>query len=334
MITKSKIFSYTPPASVRLCAASACQLSCPACEPQTRLNKKGVLGWGYLRSADFAKFISLNPGIKHIELSHSGEIFVNPELGEIIKEAFAKKVYLTAWTGVNLNKVGETMCEDLVKYQFQGMKVAIDGTDQETYSIYRRGGNFDEVIENVKTINRYKKQYKSQFPQLVWQFIPFSHNEHQILKAKKMAAELGMEFRVKLNARADYAPVKNQELVRRMSGSNSATRKEYDEQYGTTFALSCHELWTSPQINWDGKMLGCCANLFLDVGNVFEEGLETIMKSRRYQEMKEAVMGKLSPDGKDIPCTHCYIYKEVPAESRIRSTLKSIANGRLPVKTR
>lgn len=173
MITKSELFSFVFPTSVRLSAASACQLSCPACEPQTRLNKKGVLGWGYLRAEDFAKFIKLNPGIKHIELSHSGELFINPELGEIIKHAFDHQVLLTAWTGANLNKLSDTMCEDLVKYQFQGIKVALDGTDPETYKIYRRGGDFNNVIENIKKINVYKKQYRSPFPKLIWQFIPF-----------------------------------------------------------------------------------------------------------------------------------------------------------------
>lgn len=330
MINKATIFSFIFPTSVRLSAASVCQLSCPACEPQTRLNKSGVLGWGYLRAKDFSRFIKLNPKIKHIELSHSGELFINPELGDIIKEAFDKKVLLTAWTGANFNKVSDAMCENLVKYQFQGIKVALDGTDQETYKIYRRGGDFDNVIENIKKINAYKKQYDSLLPRLIWQFIPFSHNEHQILTAKKMAAGLGMGFKVKLNARSDYAPIKNKQILRELSGSNSATREEYDDQYGSSFALSCHEVWTAPQINWDGKMLGCCANLFSDVGNVFEEGLETVMKSQRYLDMKKAIMGQLPADRKDIPCIECYIYKEVPVKSRIRATVKSIATERSP----
>lgn len=329
MITKAELFSYVPSKAVRLSACSACQLSCPACEPHTQPEKKnGVLGWGYLRAKDFVVFIHKNPEVKMIELSHSGEIFLNPELGIIVKEAFERGVALTAWTGVNLNKVSEQMCEDLVKYQFQGIKVALDGTDQQTYAQYRVGGNFDEVIYNIKRINFYKEKYNSSFPELEWQFIPFAHNEHQILTAKKMAQELKMRFKIKLNARPDYAPVKDKDLVRQMTASHSATREEYREQYGTSVGLSCHELWTSPQINWDGSMTGCCANLFWGVGNVFEEGLETVMKSERYIEMKKAVLG-VSVAGKDIPCSRCPIYLfEVPAQERIRSTLKSLMTGK------
>ena len=329
MISKTELFFYIPPKAVRLSACSACQLSCPACEPHTRPEKKnGVLGWGFLRAKDFAAFIRKNPQVKLIELSHSGEIFLNPELGLIIKDAFEQGVTLTAWTGVNLNKVSEQMCEDLVKYQFKGIKVAIDGTDQETYVQYRIGGNFSEVIHNIKRINSYKEKYNSPFPELQWQFIPFSHNEHQILTAKKMAEALKMSFKIKLNARADYAPVQNKELIRQMTASGSATRQEHSDQHATSVGLSCHELWTAPQINWDGMMTGCCANYFLNVGNVFEEGLETVMKSARYIEMKKAVMG-VSVAGSEIPCSQCPIYlSEVPAPERIRSTLKSLLTGK------
>lgn len=329
MTHKADLFSYVPPKAVRLSACSACQLSCPACEPHTLPEKKnGVLGWGYLRAKDFAAFIRSNPAIKMIELSHSGEIFLNPELGIIIKDAFEQGVVLTAMTGVNLNKVSEQVCEDLVKYQFRAIKVAIDGADPQTYAQYRQGGNFTDVINNVKRINLYKEKYNSLLPRLQWQFIPFSHNEHQILEAKKMARELKMSFKVKLNARADYAPVKNKELIRQMTASGSATREEHQKQYATSVGLSCHELWTSPQINWNGMMTGCCANYFLNVGNVFEDGLETVMRSERYIEMKKAVLG-ISTPGSDVPCRQCPIYlSEVPAEVRIRSTLKSLVTGR------
>jgi len=325
MVTKADLFSFVPPTFVRLSACSACQLSCPACDPHTRPEKKnGVLGWGYLRAKDFSAFIRSNPTIKTIELAHSGEIFLNPELGIIIKDAFEQGVALTARTGVNFNRVSPQMCEDMVKYQFQFLKIAIDGADEETYAKYRRGGNFNEVINNIKIVNFYKEKYNSSLPQLMWQFIPFSHNEHQVLKARQMAQELKMDFFIKLNSKADYAPVKNKELIRRISGLNSATREEYSDQYGISPYLSCYQLWTAPQINWDGKMTGCCANYYGDVGNVFQDGLETVMKSKGYLNMKKTVLGLMTP-GSDVPCSQCPSYlSEVPAAVMIRSTLKSV----------
>lgn len=36
----------------------------------------------------------------------------------------------------------------------------------------------------------------------------------------------------------------------------------------------------NPQINWDGKLLGCCLNFWGDFGgNAFEQGLEHVLSS-------------------------------------------------------
>ena len=74
------------------------------------------------------------------------------------------------------------------------MTVSLDGASQETYEIYRVGGAFERVINNIKAINAYKKQYKSAVPILLWQFVAFGHNEHEIAKAKTLATRLGMHF--------------------------------------------------------------------------------------------------------------------------------------------
>ena len=127
-----------------------------------------------------------------IDLSNRGEIFLNPELNKIIKYACEKEIKLTAITGVNLNTVSEQTLENLVKYKFNKMTISIDGATPETYKIYRVGGDFNTVINNIKTINKFKKLYGSEFPRLNWQFIVFGHNEHEIELAKIKAKELNI----------------------------------------------------------------------------------------------------------------------------------------------
>ncbi len=93
------------PKKVRLEACSLCQLDCPECTVRL-LEKKAPKDWlGYLKFDDFKKFVDDNDFIKEIELSNNGEIFLNPELDEIIKYAYMKKIKLRAFNGVNLNTV-------------------------------------------------------------------------------------------------------------------------------------------------------------------------------------------------------------------------------------
>ena len=177
------------PKNVRLEACNMCQLKCPACairKLEQEIIEKAK-GFGYLKFKDFKKFVDKHDFIEEIELSNNGEIFLNPELDDIIKYAYEKGITLTAYNGVNLNTVSEKTLENLVKYKFKRMTVSIDGATPEVYKIYRRGGDFNTVINNIKTINKFKKQYNSEYPHLTWQFILFGHNEHEIDKAKKFA---------------------------------------------------------------------------------------------------------------------------------------------------
>ena len=141
------------PKTIGLEASSVCQLRCPSC-PNTSNAIAPVVGRGFLRLSNFQKLLGENPWIKEIELSNYGEIFLNPDLLEIIKYAFERNVALTASNGVNLNRVKTDVLEGLVKYKFRSLGVSLDGASNETYQQYRIKGNFDAVIGNIRKINR------------------------------------------------------------------------------------------------------------------------------------------------------------------------------------
>ena len=153
------------PKKIRIEASSICQLKCPSC-PNTSKAILPTIGSGFLQSGNFQKLLGENPFIEEVELSNYGEMFLNPDLLEIIKDAFERKVVLTADNGVNLNDITRDVLEGLVKYQFRRISCSIDGTENRTYRQYRIRGDFDVVIENIKQINFFKKRYQSVYPLL------------------------------------------------------------------------------------------------------------------------------------------------------------------------
>src|SRR5262249_43489937 len=155
------------------------------------------------------------------------EIFLNPALLSILELAHQRGVKLTAHTGVNLNKVRPEVLEGLVKYQFRHLTCSIDGASGETYSIYRVRGKFANVIENIRKINELKQQYSSPFPELVWKFIIFGHNEHELPVARELARELDMRFQTAMNHSRTYSPVRDQEAVRAATGLGAVSRDGY-----------------------------------------------------------------------------------------------------------
>lgn len=142
------LYPSVSPTRVRIDASTICQLRCEGCGFQ-RSNHRG-LGGGFLSAENFRRFLDNNPQIERIELSNYGEIFLNPELIEIMKCAYERNVTLEARMGVNFNTVTDEQLQALVDYQFRFISFSIDGSSQESYAKYRRGGDFNTVINNIK----------------------------------------------------------------------------------------------------------------------------------------------------------------------------------------
>lgn len=310
---------------IRMEASTLCQLKCPVCIQNN--GETNILGKGYLKFRNFKKFIEENPYIKKIELSSHGEMFLNPELEDIIKYSYEKKIALQVDNGVNLNTVSKEMLGCLVKYKFRLIRVSIDGASDQTYRLYRIGGNFSQVIENIKTINFFKKKYNTEFPALIWQFVIFGHNEHELTEASNLAQSLGMQFIPKFNWDPAYSPIRDKELVKRIMGFTSWI--EHDEKSDKLYVNACIQFWTMPQINWDGRLLGCCVNHWGDFGNVFQAGFKKCLQSEKYTYAKKMLLGLAKPR-QDMSCYYCSHYKEISSKnqhSKIYSLLESSLNN-------
>jgi MoaA/NifB/PqqE/SkfB family radical SAM enzyme len=321
-IRKYGVFS----SSLRIDASSVCQLRCPCCI-QTR-GERGVIGSGFLTPRDFKRFLDSYPEFDSIELANAGEVFLNPDIDEIISCAFEKGVRLSISSGTNFNTVSPQTIENLVKYKVGVISVSLDGATDDIYRIYRQGGNFDTVIRNVRLLNEFKKKYNSDLPKVLWQFVAFGHNEHQIPHAQKMAADLDMEFRLKLNFNPEYSPVTNKEVLRQEIGASN--RQEYEKNKKKPYLTLCSQLWLTPQINWDGKLLGCCKNYWGDFGNVFESGLKECLKGEKYVHAIKMITGKAQAK-EGIPCSTCPNYEKMnandtfyPSPFRIVESAKAI----------
>jgi Radical SAM superfamily len=292
------------PAKIRLEASSACQLRCPAC-PTTSGAIAAAIGTGHLRFANFKTLIEDNPGIERIELSNYGEIFLNPELLQILELAHRRGVALTADNGVNLNTVRPELLEGLVKYGFRRLSCSIDGATPETYSKYRVGGDFHAVLENVRKINALKSEYGTPYPRLTWQFVVFSHNRHEREAAKRLAERLGMKFVAKSSWSEDSP------------GVDPPSRRAYRERYGVEYTRGlCHQLWVLPQINWDGRVLGCCRNFWGEFGgNAFTDGILAVSNRERMEYARGMLLGK-NPSRADVPCSTCDQYLSMSRNAR------------------
>ena len=128
-----------------------------------------------------------------------------------------------------------------------------------------------------------------------------------------------MSFHVKLNwenvfqpDEPVFSPVVNGKHVRRKSGLGVASRGEFLAKTGRMYVqeIICEQMWRRPQIDWDGKVLGCCVNFWGDYGNAFDNGLLEGLNSEKLSYARSMLLGEKEAR-EDIACTRCHFYKHM-----------------------
>ena len=183
------------PSGFMLDPANACQLGCPTC--QHSFNKTYTaqtyvpMPKGILRPKIFDPFIEeLGPYTYAGHFYNNSEPFLNKHLCDYLAKANLYRI--NTFISSNLS-VPNIDVDAVVGSGLNTLMVAIDGTTQQVYEKYRRGGKLELVFENVAKIAAAKRRLGSAVPHLRWQFLTFQHNIHQVDAAIEIARKLGFD---------------------------------------------------------------------------------------------------------------------------------------------
>lgn len=312
------------PTKARLDISTVCQLKCALCPTEVN-NGRDFLGRGMMLPFEFTNFIEQNRQIKIVELASAGEALLNPDLPEILRIAYERNVTTSLGGGVNMNDASDEALEALVRYRTARIRISVDGVTEETYRKYRVGGSLHKVLTNIKKINEWKKKYQSETPELVLQFIVFGHNEHELEKVFVLGRMLNMKVFVKLNRWPEQFAVKDRQRIRNLCGY--ADRGEFLDATGMQYCRDlCLGLWTAPQINWDGRLLGCGCNSHMAFAEyALGRDFSHQINNEKMQYARKMLMGTASPRN-DISCSHCTFYEQI-AENKLWYTADEISAG-------
>lgn len=257
-LMKSSVVSY--PYYLVIDPTNICNLKCPLCPTwqDSQARPKGTMSLKTFRHI----FDEIGPYVFAVNLCNWGEPFLNPDLSGIIRHA--RQYNIVIGLSTNLNSLSDETAGEITRSGIDILVISLDGASQETYSRYRRNGDFSRVIENIRKLNAGKIPGRS-FPLLVWQFLVNKYNENEIEKARVMAGDLGMIFlpspmRTSMGKELLmplYDRVREiEDWLPENPGYNKYSR---EIQPGTrTRQASCKWLWNSTVINWDGSLSPCC----------------------------------------------------------------------------
>ncbi len=158
-----------------------CNLHCPACPTGLRLDLRPSVS---IKEDLFKAAIDeIGDYVFQLNMYNWGEPLLHKQTPELISYAKEKDIAISLSTNLSI-KLTDDYIERLVLSGLDTLIVSLDGVTEETYKKYRRNGSLALVRENVMRIHKTKERLGSKTPEVIWQFLVFRHNEHEIDTAR------------------------------------------------------------------------------------------------------------------------------------------------------
>jgi radical SAM protein with 4Fe4S-binding SPASM domain len=288
------------PLSVAIEPTTSCNLRCPECPSGLRAFTRptGMLDENFYRSV----IDDLHRDTMYMIFYFQGEPYLHPSFTELVKYASAKNIYTA--TSTNAHFLDDANARKTVESGLDRLIISIDGTTQETYEQYRKGGRLEKVIEGAENIVKWKKKLQSKKPYTIFQFLVVRHNEHQTEEVKTLAKKTGVdEVAFKTAQVYDY---ENGNALIPLNEKYSRYKKNGDGKFHIKNELlnHCWKMWHSCVITWDGKVVPCCfdKDASHQLGDINKNSFSQIWNSSAYNRFRASLLQSRS--NIDI-CNNC-----------------------------
>ena len=277
------------PISMSFEPTTSCNLRCPECPSGLRAftRPKGMLDQRFFKQT----IDELAKELVYLIFYFQGEPYLNPDFLEMVKYASDRGIYTA--TSTNAHFMDDEKARKTVESGLDRLIISIDGTTQEVYQQYRKGGRLDRVLAGARNIVKWKKQLGSKTPFVFFQFLVVKPNEHQIDEVKALAKEIGVD-QVRFKTAQVYNYKKGNPLIPTLD-KFSRYRKKEDGTYAikNKMANHCWRLWHDPVVTWDGLVVPCCfdKDAVHRMGNLKEKSFKEIWQDEQYLQFRGEILG-------------------------------------------
>lgn len=297
---KFPLNNKTFPIAISFEPTTRCNLHCPECPSGLRAFSRptGDASFDFFKST----IDQINEHLIWLTLYFQGEPLLNSTFYEMVEYARKKKIFVA--TSTNGHFLTQKNCEKLISCGLNKLIISLDGIDQNSYSKYRKGGDFETVINGIKRLVSEKRKSKNNELEIIIQFLVFRSNEQYINEIKKLGKTLGVD-KVELKTAQFYNYEKGHPEIPK--NSKWARYKEIKPGEWTTkkpMKNYCWRTWSSAVITWDGLMVPCCFDKDADhqFGDLKKEKFEDIWKG----EKRKTFLKKIASNRKSIAiCRNC-----------------------------
>ena len=292
---------FASPYSLTIEPTNHCNLKCPECPSgSNKLTREK----GRIDKNLFKKAIDETSNYAfYLLLYFQGEPYLHPEFTDMVSYAKSKRFYVC--TSTNGHFLTPENAFKTVQSELDKIIISMDGTTQEVYKNYRKGGQLGTVLEGIKNLSNAKTELKSKYPEIEVQFLVFKFNEYQMADAKKLAKKLGVN-QIKFKSVQFYDPKNSKDLLPTKSKySRYKTNDDNSISIKKKLKNRCKRLWTTTVITYDGNVVPCCYDKdgTYCMGNIINSDFNEIWKNEAYDKFRQQIL--TNRKSMDI-CRNCW----------------------------
>jgi MoaA/NifB/PqqE/SkfB family radical SAM enzyme len=316
-----KVETRSRPYILFLDPCNYCDLRCPLCPT-------GMMDLGrpqkMLSFECFKRYFDPHaPYLFECILHNWGESLLNKEIFRMISHAQSSNV------GTNLSSnFVNTTDEELDRLLDSGLEyliVSLDGTNQETYSRYRRRGDFEKVRRNLTALLERRARRRQSTPVVEWQYIVMKHNQSEVEEAERMSREIGVDVMRFIPVGLPFEAENRAALAKDWFPTDVAGRVEIDDgqqvfgQDGRPGG--CYYLYRSMTINPDGGVSPCCIVYKSERDFAHLEATETIdvsalWNNEKFRSARSLFSAVEVPGRQATICDRCTLFAWHPSKVR------------------
>lgn len=167
-----------------------CNLKCPACPTGLGLDLRPRVSMDLQLFRDVID--EIGDYLFELWMYNWGEPLLHKQTPEMIAYAKCRDIAVTLSSNLSL-KLSDDYLERLVTSGLDMLVVSLDGVSEATYSAYRRRGEISQVRANMLRIKQVKQRLNTSSPHVMWQFLVFQHNEHEVAQAQQLYRDWGAD---------------------------------------------------------------------------------------------------------------------------------------------
>jgi radical SAM protein with 4Fe4S-binding SPASM domain len=281
-------YSTNAPVALNLEPTNRCNLRCRFCsfDPSREM---GDMDWDFFtRTVDQAAAI----GVVSINLYLSGEPLLNPRTADMAAYAHAKGLFTYLHTNAVL--LTRKVAAALIDSGLDSISFSFDGEDRENYEKNRVGAKYAHTLENIIGFLKMKQEKGKQIP----------YARIQIIRDAESAAEISNPWEVTPEFRSLFAglPLDGFHVIPpfNLRGEKTDISLFKEKNY-----FPCFQLWAGLSVAWNGKVVGCCADLNARhiIGDLNKQSILDVWNTPELRDMRtKLIEGKY----KEVPlCSQC-----------------------------